>query len=1188
MAAASSLDTLAGVTATLTWLDWLGLAVVLLLLCVLVFLFWRRAKADSKPASPELTVPVKLLLPADCLVKVWRGFIRTIPWRLHADALRMPFSVVIGEAGSGKSSIIDRYADWQGQDFRFHPSAIDDPLLQIYLGAKSLVLELGSPLLYDTTPAAYKAIQKLWQRLPPRPQVVMAIDASTLLAPKMEQLRQSGHALFGKLKVFAQLERQPLPLVVALSHMEKVPGFVEFCIFLEESGIPLQIDFPNGDGINQLESCLDGYQQHLNRALVTRPAQDYLKIASFLNEAPALLRVLVDFLRVAGVEQDVESPPIIRLCLLSEHVHSFGCQPFALPHGVVEKPRPMLNKQAKISLALFFAGFVYLVGSYYYQQDMVSDIYKDIQTVAQTPLEHYPEKISPLFLNFSADLNKDPLLSFMPNFFEPIVARNNYLLITEIRKYYLLPYLRQLQLEDNANFKTIQFIGFLYSTPTNEIGKLLSSKTKTSTYDISNIAKYAKLVNDYRQYNTRVNDLDFLLNEINYAKPEAYIEDNVPWLSLFKSFQQLLNKPFVQEAEFKALQQQLAPFLRVINQLDYYSDDESIRQWLVQNTSLRMLEQANQSELRQREIAQLLNLISNLKLDQTDNCKVELPLNECLGLLQAVANIKTDSTSSNMAFSLGGEHFSFNPVQWNELIKRSRISMMLRDIMNKHRNYDGWLFFGSPSVYSDVEMNATNNGGLLFAGKARIDGRMTANAFEQDVKPAIIALSEIVDKLPIDQKEKKQFNDFVLKNLNTYADRYVNAYLHYFKQFQIRIDSVWALNYVLSDLQQPTSSLLEALVQIKNNTAISFPVSPYFQPFSQRLTVFRFIQRLMEEQNGIYPEFQKYQFLMAQMQNEINTDEPYMPKKEDASGALKGALTPIGRVAWSMLTNEESSYANLVKNWLQNAGLLNEWQQPFLVPVQQLQKFGTNEINQHIAGIWTDIWRSNVMPLFGKFPFTPSAGRDQELALDDLSATFHPTLGVFWATFQQYLSPLSTFSNGVWVRHRELSDSVVLPPNYLQRVNAAQQLTASLWDDVGNPKPLELSVKSGLLPTYKNQQILRTPLASLTYLRQGENSVLGFNQQKNWQKLAVNWWVSQQAEVGMEFRKDAAPTRVYSDITVTDSQWNFFRLLQQGELIGPQRYRWLLAHPNFPQQPLNVEFSFQANPLAIFANLAGS
>lgn len=1178
---------LSDVLSSFSWLDWLGLAVVVVLLVLLGYLIWRRkyGKGSNKAFIPELTVPVKLLLPPDCLVKVWRGFVREIPWRLRPDALRAPLSLVIGEAGCGKTGIIDRYADWQGQEFRFHPSAINDPLLQVYLGAKSLVLEFGSTLLYDTSPAAYKAIKKLWRRIPPSPQTVMVIDVTTLLFPEMEQLRESGHALFGKLKVFGELEREPLPLILALSHMDRVPGFIEFCVFLEEAGIPLQLDFPERDGIAQLEFCLEDYQVHLRRALVTRPAQDYLKIVDFLNEAPRIFRVLVDFLRVAGLEQNVASPPVIRLCLLSEQVHSFGCQPFALPFGATERTPFILNNHAKTALALLLTGFTYFVGSYLYEQKMVSETRKSILAISSIPIQHYAEKVSPLFLDFSSNLNKNPELSFMPNFFLEVEQNNNALLIAQIRKQYLIPRLKEIQFEPDASFKTTRFLAVLYATRTNEVGNIVLRRPEKTAVDM---ALYGQLIDEYITYNTHTDDLDHILNQLTYAKLPDTIHDNSLWIGLFRSFKPLLQKPFITEAELKALQDRLVPFMTIINRLEYYKFHDQTSKWLEQHTSLH-LEHDTQIELRQKSITDLMQLVGGLRLSTAEACSMSLSLSECLVLVQSVATSKPDPAASEILIHLDGNDFSFTAKQWNDLIGRSRVSNILRSLISNHRNNGGWVFFNASSSYTDVEMNSSNNGGMLFAGKARIDGRLTIEAFEQNVKPAVMALTDVVSKLPIDVSEKKHFSDFVLKSLGVYSDNYVSAYLNYFKQFQIRIDSPWGLNYVLNDLQQPNSPLLETLVQIKNNTALSFPPSANFQPFAQKLTVFRFIQRLMEEKNGVYPEFQKYQFLMAQMQQEMDPNKPYLPKKTgDDAAALKGVLTPIGRVAWAMLLNEDSAYSILVKNWLVNVGILDEWQQPFLAPVQKVQKFGTDEINQHLAGIWTDIWDSNVTPLLVKFPFQPTAGASEELALDDLIKTFHPKLGVFWSTFQLYLSPLSTFSNGVWVRRHDLSESVKLPENYLKRLNSVQQLTANLWDVQGSPKPLELSVKPGLLPTFNSKQILRAPLVSLTYLRKGEHSVLGFNQQADWQKLSLEWWKVQAAEVGMEFRKDADPTRVYTDLAVTDSSWNFFRLLQQGQQEGSQRYRWQLAHPNFPKQPLNLEFIFQANPLAVFANLAGS
>ncbi len=1186
MAVGSSWNTLNEILTVLSWLDWLGLAVALVLLCVLVFLVWRRKFAkDSDNPGITATAPKKLLLPSDCLVKVWRRFVASIPWRLRAEALGAPLSLVVGDAGCGKTGIIDCYADWQGQEFSFHPSTIDDPLLQIYLGSKALVLEFGASLLYDTTPAAYHAIKTLWRRLPPDPQAVMVIDASTLLSPQTELLRQSGQALFGKLKIFGTLEGKPLPLILALSHMDTVSGFVEFCIFLEEAGIPLQIEFPKRDGINQLDTCLEGFQQHLQRALVTRPAQDYIKIVAFLNEAPRLLKVLIDFLRVAGLEQDVASPPVVRLCLLSKQVHSFGCHPFALQPGSIKQPFITLNSHAKTALVLLLAGLIYLVGSYDYQQNLVTEVRKGIETVSQVPIEHYAEKISPLFLDFSTNLNKNVLLSFMPNFFAKIDSLNKYLLIVQIRKYYLLPLLRDIQVDSDAAFKTIQLLGILYATPTNELGTIVAKHQKKNLIDIN---KYGQLIHDYLLYNSQTDELDIPLNEITYAPYQPYIEDHTLWLELFRSFQQIVKKPFIQESDFITLQQQLSPFYEVIDKLDYYTDQADIKQWLSQHTHLH-LENEDSSELNQQGIIHLLRLVRNLKLSNADNCANNLSLMECLTLVQAVANTKPDSPPSEIVINLDGEHFSFTTGQWLALMTRSRVSMMLRNLIYNHRNYDGWVFFSSPSIYNNVEMNTADNSQMLSTGKARIDGRLTTDAFDREVKPAVMGFSDIIANLPIDQLEKNNFINFVQKNLNTYSTNYVNAYLNYFQQFRMRIDSPWALDYELNDLQQPNAQLLQILVQIKNNTALNLPPSPNFQPFAQKLTAFRTIQHLMEEKSGVYPEFQKYQAMMAQMQHEMDASEPYQPKKPfDNSTALKGALTPVGRVALAMLFEEEGSYLKLVKNWLQTAGIQKNWQQPFLAPVQKAEEFGTAQINQQIDGIWSDLWDSNALPLLDKFPFSPVAGMDKDLAPDDLIKTFHPKLGAFWVTFNDYLSPLTRFNNGVWVKPQELSDNLKLPVNFLQRLNAAQQLTSSLWDGQGNPKALELSIKPGLLPTFDNRQIPQAPLVALSYLRNGGISVLGFNQQADWQKLPLEWWTGQPAVVGMEFRKNADnPTQVYTEINIADSPWNFFRLLQKGHVVGDLHYRWLLAHPDFPQQPLNLELSLQSNPLAAFANLDG-
>jgi hypothetical protein len=169
-----------------------------------------------------------------------------------------------------------------------------------------------------------------------------------------------------------------------------------------------------------------------------------------------------------------------------------------------------------------------------------------------------------------------------------------------------------------------------------------------------------------------------------------------------------------------------------------------------------------------------------------------------------------------------------------------------------------------------------------------------------------------------------------------------------------------------------------------------------------------------------------------------------------------------------------------------------------------------------------------------------------------------------------------------------------MPANFLIRLNAVQALSSSLWNEEGIQKPLAFKVKSGLLPTFDSKQIPNPPIVSLSYLREGAASALGFNQMSAWQSMKLEWWSKTDAQVGMEFRKDKNPVRAFTDITYSDSNWNLFRLLRgayyQGNISDRNHpnitFRWSLAHPDFPQQPMNIEFIFEKSPAFVFQNLA--
>ena len=1206
----------------LSWLQWLGLVFALLLLIILGYLIWKRKHIDKNNnlVIPEIIVPSKLTLPANILLNVWLQFKNNIPFKLRHEALGNTFSIVIGDAGSGKTEIINRHADWQGQDYRFYSSSTNDNLLQIYLGAKALVVELSSSIIYDTSTDVYHALKKLWGHFPPSPQVVMVIDATVLLNPQADHLRDMGQALFGKFNAFEELEKESLGLVLALSHMEAVPGFIEFCIFLKENSIPLNLEFSESDdSLSQIKSCLDKYQEHLPRALVSCSSQDYLKIVSFLSTVPQLFNVLIVFLQVAGFEQGAQSPDLGRLCLLSNQVSSYESHPF-VPIEIFDTDEfsiraywNSLNINFKSALALFIAGSVYLGCCFIDQQEAEIQVYSAIAAISTTPVEYYNDKLAGSFsgdfrgINIDAksnDLNKEHLMvwrPFQPTFFKAadIENRNNF--IDQVRKYYLIPRLKDLQLLPDASFTTTRFLGVLYGTANNEMGKLSLGLLQKSGLDPKLVAVWSTLLQDYIAYNVNTELLSPLINGINFTPADSLIQDHTQWLMLFHRFQEVLKKPYIKPAELITLQNDIQPLFNIIEKYANWSDDAAITNWLNIHTNLLASVVYDgfdsDEQLQQKQIAELFGMVKQFTLNDEENCS-DISLNSCLAMLQAIANSNPNIQAIDLTFSLDGENFAFSMEEWLALLKRSRLTLIIHELVKgRHLSsaQQGMVFFENSFTYNDVLLNPYNNGEQLYSGKARIDGRYTKIAFDKEVKTAILNLPDILHNLPIADNEKRYFTEFVDNNLRIYADNYVKSYWNYFSQLQASVPSIWALNTILDDIQDPNSVLLNALVTLKTNTNLDLKGgSQVFESFGQQLSKFGFIQQIMTEKSGGFPEFEKYQNMMYQMQIDINSTEPYVPLKGDESGVFKGALTPIGRLAWAIKLNEDSSYLRLIKNWLQNHSVPLVFQQPFLQPVIKAQQFGVVEINRNINAIWTDLWGSNVLPLLDKFPFEINAGIDKEVSQDTIYKTFHPTKGVFWSTYKQYLSPISEYSNGMWGMRPELYDSLNMPINFLIRLNAIQDLTSSLWSEEGIQKPLAIIVKSGLLPTFNSKLIPDAPLVSLSYLRQGGASALGFNQMPTWQTLNLEWWVSTDAQVGMEFRKDKNPVRAFTDTSFSDSNWNLFRLLQQGRYKGNSAnrnhpnitYRWPLAHPDFPQQPLNIEFIFQKSPMLVFQSLA--
>jgi hypothetical protein len=585
--------------------------------------------------------------------------------------------------------------------------------------------------------------------------------------------------------------------------------------------------------------------------------------------------------------------------------------------------------------------------------------------------------------------------------------------------------------------------------------------------------------------------------------------------------------------------------------------------------------QRRESELRQQSVRGLLRFLKEKDLSH--------PSAENLSLDQLMENIRammvlTAREEKRFQFRIAGNEYVFITKKWNELVDSSRITWFLQDFVTQNKWHDGLLFFQTESEFPDLAMNPSNDGHFFFTGHGKVDGRFTMHAFEQQVKPVLLELPEFLQSLPVPPEEKTRFSNFVFDEVMAYADVYVSEFLHYYREFGVQAENLGGFRYVLTQMQLPSSQFQNFLLTMKENTALDVGDNPYLQPFAVALQEFGFIQRLMQERKGVYPEIDKYKAILAQMQRDLESDEAFIGENEtDEANELKWQLSPLGRISIAIFRNEKDSYLNLAKKWLKSVGGDTKgWQDPFLAPFYQAYDMGLTETEATLSRVWEDLRHSDVQPVLASFPFNAEA--ETVVSPEMLEAVFRPQQGSFWQTFDPYLRPVCVEKGGIWRERMFPGGSLQLPENMLDTVNGIARLARTLWDEEGIPQPLSFSIKPMPLPSRYEHE----PPVVLTYLKCGEGSVFGFNQQPSWETFQIEWWKESTATVGVVFAPKGKSGKESQIIGVPQSTWSFYRLLQKSELAKSAVRTWRIENPQIKSKFLDVQFSIRGDPWDLF------
>lgn len=299
-----------------------GPSVVLLLVLALFFLLLiaggvvlvvrivRKSRPAERPsqAGPNQVTRRRLL-------SIWQRFLEPLPPSVRAALFDYEHFLVFGDPGVGKSALISRRVDWQSQASQFLPSHTADPLLQLYLGSRTVVQEVSSTLLQSASREAHDGFRKLWKTSLPSsqiPTVVIVLKVSVLSTASPDVLRQQAKLIRGKINLLTEQYGAPIQTRLCLTNMERVSGYSEFARFLHKNKLPLLLD-ASGDAQSTLGVALQGYEKHLPRALTTMPVGPFEASIEILHSAEELMTPVRAFIAaliegsVASVRPDVQS-----------------------------------------------------------------------------------------------------------------------------------------------------------------------------------------------------------------------------------------------------------------------------------------------------------------------------------------------------------------------------------------------------------------------------------------------------------------------------------------------------------------------------------------------------------------------------------------------------------------------------------------------------------------------------------------------------------------------------------------------------------------------------------------------------------------------------------------------------------------------------------------------------------------
>lgn len=1115
----------------------------------LKFLKWKKPTWDVRAGL------AKIFRSSLSFSGAWRKFVGQFPSEVRSSVKTYQHFIVLGREHSGKTALIHDLIE-PGQDlYPFDTVCKAHPDIQFYLGSQQVIQELSFTALESRAIKTRKQLIRIWKKLYARrdPLVVIAYDISTQEDPK--ELGRFGQLLAGKISLLAEIRQVPIKVRIALTHLDTINGYLALAKFLKQQNIDFHLhvssDFESNVLVEQIKRFSEDYHSLI---LTTVSDQEYVLIATFFKQLSELCPAIEEFLRALISRIPSREQVQLESLFLTSNAFSGTSYPLfhwtRLPSRALFFRYPLLKHQLA-SAASFCIIAALLCGTYVQNRNEFLQLQKGIELLDLFQYSTFDEECLPQ-LEMAIYKHAKGFWPLRPLFFQKKLSAAKNRLSQRIWKHTIDPAFRKAILDFQGEFKTLYFLGLSRTALDENLKKFI----------VKNAAHWGK-VTGIDERLIRIYTLSSMDSPVIPEEALAQLTSSLPltncapWATFFQQFHEVMEQPLIADHHFHEIMSEVSKFLVAIGRMKNDPMVLSVAA-LLEESGLLDNESIQTVQWMGEHLDSLTSFFTFLQHSFTPPLDVKgMGLSQFFVKIKELSRMAIPSTDI-YRFSLQNRLFAFDPNLWAKLIVVYNVEQAIDSYMALHTLAPEGIFFHEAFGEEEIAMNPSDGSFRLFNTHMTVPTKYSRGDYEKRVRSTAEKFANLIESLPIHEEGKKRFINFLAKGSISYIKSYQEKYFRFFESYDVQNRSMEDLKKLLQNLTQPTSSFYDFLRNIQYQTNVfSEPILSLSN--MDEFNEFGFLNTILAQKDGVMP--------IAEYQNILETLLLDLDTLSDSANSsnfpyLAPYLSPAARISLNISHHSTASFLVRTTEALQKIGVPEKFQGVFTKPLDRLHLLGLKELQATVESVWAQEIQPQTLALLSKFPFNPTS--EQRAPLEEIEAVLHPKSPLF-LTLQQAIEASNYLPE-------ETNNAM------RQQMYRSLQISKTLWDEEGNPKPFVARIKALPFSGALSEELCPV----LSYLLLGNQSLYHLNQAPSWETLAIEWWKEDISSLGLELFNRLTRSKVYLTRQTAPVTWSFFTLLQQGTQEADGVWSWNLSDTKGAEVG-RVSFCFENNPLTLLS-----